>query len=144
MAKIEGIRPPFIPPGGLTQTPHTREIVTPDRKPFAELLQEKIDSLDDSKIKFSAHAQSRMISRNIELSSQDLQNLVDAIDRAEKKGAKESLILLNNTAFIVNIQNRTVITAVDEKNLEENVFTNIDSAVIVNGKEEENENNFWF
>ncbi|GAB4171509.1 MAG: TIGR02530 family flagellar biosynthesis protein [Calditrichia bacterium] len=141
MAKIEGIRPPFVPPGGLEPTPRKQEILTPAGKPFADLLQEKIDELQDVDVKFSAHAQSRMISRNIELSSKDLQQLSDAINRAGEKGAKESLILLKDTAFIVNVNNRTVVTAVDGENLEENVFTNIDSAVIV--KKEEEENNFW-
>lgn len=141
MAKIEGIRPPFVPPGGLEPTSRKQEILTPAGKPFADLLQDKIDELQDVDVKFSAHAQSRMISRNIELSSKDLQQLSDAINRAGEKGAKESLILLKDTAFIVNVNNRTVVTAVDGENLEENVFTNIDSAVIV--KKEEEENNFW-
>lgn len=142
MAKIEGIRPPFVPPGGLEQTPKPRPIIPAGKSPFAELLQEKLESLEKADIKFSAHAQSRMISRNIELSSKDIEKLSDAINRAKEKGSRESLVLLNNTAFIVNVQNRTVITAVDEESLEENVFTNIDSAVIIK-KEKEEKNNFW-
>jgi flagellar operon protein len=143
MARIEGIRPPFVPPGGLEQNPRPKEVLAPSGKPFADLLREKIDELEDVQLKFSAHAQSRMISRNIELSSKDLQDLSDAINRVEKKGAKESLIVLDKTAFIVNVPNRTVITAVDEESLEENVFTNIDSAVIVRNRNQNEEENFW-
>ena len=51
------------------------------------------------------------------------------MDRAAQKGARESLVLLDDVALVVSIKNRTVITAVDAANLKENVFTNIDSAV---------------
>ena len=56
---------------------------------------------------------------------------MDGVDRAAAKGAKESLVLVDNAALVVSIKNRTVITAVDQAHLKENVFTNIDSAVIV-------------
>jgi flagellar operon protein len=57
--------------------------------------------------------------------------LKDAVNRAEAKGAKESLILMDRLALVVSVKNRTVITAVDDQNLKDNIFTNIDSAVIV-------------
>jgi len=52
------------------------------------------------------------------------------VTRADEKGAKDSLVLLRDLAFIVNVKNRTVVTAVDGEHLKDNVFTNIDSAVI--------------
>jgi flagellar operon protein len=52
------------------------------------------------------------------------------VDRAEEKGARDSLVLLRDMAFIVSVSNRTVVTAMDGERLKENVFTNIDSAVI--------------
>lgn len=86
---------------------------------------------EQSGIKFSAHALKRLESRDISLSNQDMALLKDAVNRAEAKGAKESLILMDQMALVVSIKNRTVITAVDNGSLKENVFTNIDSAVIV-------------
>ena len=71
-----------------------------------------------------------MISRDINLSDAEMQKLESAVDRAEQKGAKESLILFENKAFIVSIPNKTVITAVDREHLNSNVITDIDSAVI--------------
>ena len=148
MAKIEGMRPPFVPAGGLEKQRPPQQIITSDGKKFGEILKEKLDKLaNEAGIKFSGHAQSRIESRNIELSAQDLEKMADAINRAEKKGANETLILLEDNAFIVNVKNKTVITAVDKESLEENVFTKIDSAVILNkesNKEVEAEDQLWF
>lgn len=83
------------------------------------------------RLKVSGHAQTRLNSRNIELDAEQWQRVMDGVDRAEGKGAKESLVLLDDVAMIVSVRNRTVITAVDREQLKENVFTNIDSAVIV-------------
>lgn len=82
-------------------------------------------------LKFSAHAQARMKLRNINLSDEDIARLNQVVEKAQAKGAKESLILMNDLALVVSIKNRTVITAVDGANIKENIFTNIDSAVIV-------------
>lgn len=82
-------------------------------------------------VKFSQHALSRLQSRQIQLSAADLQKLNTAVEKAEQKGAKESLLLLNNMAFVVSVKNKTVITAMDGASMKENVFTNIDSAMIL-------------
>ncbi|MHB8842279.1 MAG: TIGR02530 family flagellar biosynthesis protein [Candidatus Aquicultor sp.] len=82
-------------------------------------------------IKFSAHAQARLEARNIKLTESQLNRIHSGVDKAASKGARESLVLVDNVALVVSIKNRTVITAVDEKNIKENVFTNIDSAVIM-------------
>lgn len=82
-------------------------------------------------IKFSAHAKNRLRSRNINLTLQDLNRIEKAVSKASNKGADESLLIMDNLALIVSIKNRTVITAIDGNNLIGNVFTNIDSAVII-------------
>ena len=83
-------------------------------------------------VKFSQHAAQRLQSRNINLDSSQLNQLQNAVDKAAQKGARESLILMNNDlAFVVSVTNRTVITAMDGSSIKDNVFTNIDSAVIV-------------
>ncbi|MCK8823547.1 TIGR02530 family flagellar biosynthesis protein [Fuchsiella alkaliacetigena] len=96
---------------------------------FNEVLQEKLKQ--KSGIKFSGHAKQRLNSRNIDLTPQDLNKLEQAVDKAEDKGAKESLILVNEVAYVVSVENKTVITAMDDQNMKENVFTNIDSAVVM-------------
>lgn len=83
------------------------------------------------RLKFSAHAVERMRSRGISMNPETLERLNGAVDKAEKKGAKETLVLTPDAALIVNIKNRTVITAMDKNALKDNVFTNIDSTVVI-------------
>lgn len=127
------IIPPISP---VTQTPR----VTPAErrtvpKPgatgdFQKILESKLGT----EIKISAHAQKRMMERGITLSPQDMAGLREAVQKAQAKGCKESLVVLDQVAFVVSVENRTVITAVDARSLKENVFTNIDSAVFVQNK----------
>lgn len=94
---------------------------------FNQLLEQEITG-----VKFSQHALQRLNSRKIQLDSTQLSKLSQAVEKAAQKGAKESLILMNdNLAFVVSVKNKTVITAMDGANIKDNVFTNIDSAVIV-------------
>jgi flagellar operon protein len=95
---------------------------------FADILQEKISAPD---VKFSAHAVSRLIDRNIALTKNEIERIQLGVSKAEEKGARESLVLMEDKAFVVSIKNRTVITAIAGEGMRENVFTNIDSAVIV-------------
>lgn len=126
--KIDGLNPPFVPIGGIRGLPSQPPIPAGKSSDFHDLLLEK---LAGDKIKFSAHAQSRLESRGIPLDAQRIEKLVDALDKAQMKGAHDSLVLMDDVAFIVNVDNRTVITAMDEESMSENVFTNIDSAIII-------------
>ena len=92
---------------------------------FQRILEEKT-----GRVQFSNHANKRLEQRGIELSSQDIDRLNQAVNRAGSKGSKESLVLLNGLAFVVSVSNRTVITAIDMESMKENVITNIDSAVL--------------
>lgn len=82
-------------------------------------------------VKFSGHALERLRTRNIEMSPERLKRLDEAIEKASSKGSRESLVLMDDIALVVSIKNNVVITAASGKELRENVFTNIDSAVIV-------------
>lgn len=82
-------------------------------------------------LKFSRHASERLESRGINLSAQQMARLEDGVRRAAGKGARESLVLLDDLALVVSVKNRTVITAAARQDLQENVFTNIDSAVLL-------------
>jgi len=96
---------------------------------FKDVFQSELNKLNE--VKISGHALERLKRRNIELDSTDMKKLTEAIDKADAKGAKESLLLYRDIAFIASIRNRTIITAVDKENTKDNVFTNIDSAVII-------------
>ncbi len=101
-----------------------------DRESFREVLdQEQI--LSSGEVKLSAHAQSRIQERHIPMTVQDMAQLNQAVLKAEAKGARESLILMQNKGFIVSVPNRTVITAIDQAQMRDNIFTNIDSTIIV-------------
>ncbi|HHU64385.1 MAG TPA: flagellar protein [Clostridiales bacterium] len=96
---------------------------------FHDILKDK--TRIQSELKFSKHVSQRMMQRNINLSEKDVQEIGEAVAKAEKKGIKDTLIIKDNMALIVNITNKTVITALDRESAKENVFTNIDGAVII-------------
>jgi flagellar operon protein len=83
------------------------------------------------RLKVSNHAQTRLQSRDIQMDAAQWERVLDGVEKAAQKGAKESLVMIDDIALVVSVRNRTVITAVDQEHLKENVFTNIDSAVIV-------------
>lgn len=95
---------------------------------FSEILETKQKESKEQELKFSKHANERLASRNIDLSNEQLVRLENGTSKAREKGIKESLVMVDNLAFIVNVKNNTVITAVNET--EDSVFTNIDGAVI--------------
>ncbi len=102
----------------------------PGAPSFAEVLQQQLLQTAEG-VKFSAHAVERLRLRSINLSPADLAGIDDGVRRAAAKGARESLLLSSKAAYVVSVRNRTVITVVDAASMKENVFTNIDSAVIL-------------
>ena len=121
MAEINGINVPFIP---ITNEPGFQKGVKEPSNGFDAIFQEELE-----KIKFSNHAMKRLENRNIQLGEEDINKIQSAVERAEQKGSKDSLVLMHDTAFIVNVPNRTVITALPMADSSENIFTNIDSVV---------------
>ena len=99
------------------------------QKPFASVFSEQLQRGGD--IRFSGHAAERMRQRCIELSGEEMAQVGEAINQAASKGARESLFIMDRVALVVSVPNRTVITAVPSNELGNNVFTNIDSAVII-------------
>ncbi len=108
----------------------SKKISQSDGQSFAQILEQK-QLATDSAVRFSKHAAGRLNDRNIELSDNQLDRLNAGMQKANAKGINESLVLMDQLAFIVNVKNNTVITAMDQTEAEENVFTNIDGAVIV-------------
>lgn len=95
---------------------------------FQQIFEQKANL--NSEVKFSKHANQRLESRNINLSQEQLGRLNQGVSRARDKRINESLVMMDNLAFIVNVKNNTVVTAL-EQNENNNIFTNIDGAVIV-------------
>ena len=132
--------PALVPPGGLggtvapagaggkTTTPANGSgAAAAPGKSFAETLSQADQS---QQLQFSKHALARAQRRGIELDSATLGRLSEGVGRAASKGSRDSLVLVDGTAFVVSVSNRTVITAVGSEHMKDNVFTNIDSAVI--------------
>lgn len=133
---------------GIGQAPGVKSTKSADKTTggsFQDLLQELVKtpngprtgSADVGSLKFSAHAQQKLASRQIDLGRDAMQRLDQAVARAAEKGAKDALMLMpgvsrgEDLAFVVSVTNRTVITAMDGQHITENVFTNIDSAMVV-------------
>lgn len=114
------------------QNTRTNSVNSGNGPSFEEILKDKRSSTDGvSELKFSKHAGIRLEQRNICLSEEQLNRLKEGTRKADEKGIKESLMIMDDMAFIVNVKNNTVITAMDRAGNNENVFTNIDGAVIV-------------
>jgi flagellar operon protein len=126
-----GHNPALVPPGVGAPTPVTGDPArttgpsTTPKRSFDEVLAQHSTSL-----RFSGHAVQRLQRRGIELDQSTLQRLDQGVERAAAKGSKESVVFVDDTAFVVSVRNRTVITAVDNAHMRDQVFTNIDSAVI--------------
>ena len=97
---------------------------------FQDILSQKTRP-EAREVKFSKHAVSRLADRNIELSEEQVERLNLGMAKAGAKGINESLVIVDSLAFIVNVPNQTVITAMDQSDSDENVYTNIDGAVII-------------
>jgi flagellar operon protein len=100
---------------------------------FADILKKKQDAAGDvsSELKFSKHASNRMTLRNMNLSASQSKRLEEGVQKASEKGINESLVLVDSMAFIVNIKNKTVVTAMNQEESKSNIFTNIDGAIIM-------------
>lgn len=118
---------PYLP-----QPIHHRKVATNTQSVnstlFGQIFAEEIAK--QTTLTISHHADQRMRARGIELSKELMNRLEDAVDKASEKGAKDALVILDNLAFVVSVKNRTIITAMDDESMRNNVFTNIDSAVI--------------
>jgi flagellar operon protein len=85
----------------------------------------------EKKLKFSAHAQKRMESRNIKLNGDELKKIEEGVAKLRDKGCKDSIILSKDRAYVISVKNNTVVTVVDEDTMKNNIFTNIDSMTLI-------------
>lgn len=105
-------------------------VVTNQGLSFQEIWKQKTGEVN-GELRFSKHAANRLADRNLTLSEEQLSRLTEGAKKAGEKGIKESLVMVDQLAFIVNVPNNTVITAMDNTQASENIFTNIDGAVIM-------------
>ncbi len=98
---------------------------------FEDVLKNKEKAADADGLKFSKHAGERLSDRNISLTDEQLRRLEEGTKKAQAKGINESLVLMDNMAFIINVKKSTVITAMNQRETNEQVYTNIDGAVII-------------
>ncbi len=119
--------PALVPPGisGPTEVAPSHGGGTLDPARFSQLLDARRIG-----VQFSNHAIQRLQRRSISVEPGTLQRLDDAVGRAAGKGARDAVVFVDGTAFVVSVRNKTVITAVDRDHMRDHVFTNIDSAVI--------------
>ena len=96
---------------------------------FNEILKEKLNP--SRNVKFSTHAQNRIEQRNLNITTEDISRLDSGFQKLADKGSQNSLVLVDDTAYIVSVKNRTVVTALDKTEAVNNVYTNIDSVAIV-------------
>jgi flagellar operon protein len=126
--------PALVPPGvsgpadvhARTQ-PVRPSVQTPQGPAFADVLK---DTAGTTPVTFSKHAVQRLERRQLTVDASTMQRLQDGVDRAAGKGARDAVVLVDDTAFVVSVTNRTVVTAVGKDQMKDHVFTNIDSAVI--------------
>lgn len=124
---IEQLQDKYLNPAGKSQ----QENFSKDGLSFQDILSRKTMHQGAEEVKFSKHAVGRLADRNIELTTEQVERLNLGAAKAGAKGINESLVIVDSLAFIVNVPNHTVITAMDQTETNENVFTNIDGAVIV-------------
>lgn len=113
----------------LNQNPRTPEEKRQGSLSFQEILEQA--SGVKREVRFSKHASSRLSTRNIELTDGQMERLNEGTKKAQEKGIKDSLVLVDSLAFIVNVPSSTVVTAMEQSEAQENIFTNIDGAVII-------------
>jgi flagellar operon protein len=124
MPEINGVNLPFIPIGG---TDTLKKTIKPIENKATSTKFD--DLLNQELIKFSGHAQNRMVSRDINLNDVDMLRLDEAVEKAKNKGSQESLVMLDDKLFIIAVNNKTVVTMFDKNQMDADVITNIDSAV---------------
>jgi len=120
---IPGVGNIGTPQGG--QSTHN---ITKPNSSFEDIFAKKL--FDNREVKFSKHAESRLQTRNIQLTDEQKGKLNDAVNRAGEKNVKESLVMVDDIAFVVNVREKNVVTVLNKDEMKNNVFTNIDGAVI--------------
>ena len=111
-----------------TKTPKQGRQKAHDAPDFQQVFKE---SLNKQQVRFSQHAKERIEQRKIDLDATDVQRISEALGKAKAKGVKSSLVVMKEVTLVASTTNHTIVTAVDDKNTKEHIFTNIDGAVFI-------------
>lgn len=112
---------------GSTSSQSANKVTKPNSS-FEDIFSKAV--FDSTEVKFSKHAESRLQTRNINITDEQKEKLNDAINKAGEKNVKDSLIMMDDIAFVVNVKDKNVVTVMNKDEMKNNVFTNIDGAVI--------------
>lgn len=126
LLSIEQLQDRYLKPTGQADNRVSKPQIS-----FQDVLMQKTLQGQTDELKFSKHAAGRLSDRGIELSDSQMERLNDGVRKAQQKGIKDSLVIVDQLAFIVNVPNNTVVTAMDSTETNDNVFTNINGAVIM-------------
>lgn len=121
---IGQLYPNSVSPSSPRRSPLQQQVQSTGNSTFQKLFQDQF-------VRFSHHAEVRLKERGIQLKPEQIEKMNKAIDKAASKGAKDALLILAGNGYIVNVPNRTVVTALDGQAMNEHVFTQIDSAMII-------------
>ncbi len=113
---------------GITQGNQSTQGITKPNTSFEDIFAKEL--FDNKEVKFSKHAESRLQTRDIKLTDEQKSKLNDAVNKAGEKNVKDSLIMVDDIAFVVNVREKNVVTVLNKDEMKNNVFTNIDGAVI--------------
>lgn len=117
---------------GYTQPQQTNVKTTCSKSgSFNAVLQNKMAKSNVRGVAFSKHAIARAEERGIEVNQKLVDQLADSVEKAQAKGATNILAFDENRAFIINVPNSRVITTMSQEEMKDNIFTNIDGAVIL-------------
>lgn len=131
MNGMDPLRIPVITTGRPFDTPAAGKTAASATPSFQEMLETSLSRTQPNTLTFSKHAMARTEQRGISLSQADMDRLDDAVGKARDKGITDTLVVMDNAAFIVNVPSKIIVTVVDGSDTGNNVFTNIDGAVIV-------------
>lgn len=117
--------------GGIDSLTKDNRVKESNKEDFKKLLNKEIEkkSLNENGYKISAHAAERL--KDVDFTKEDYTSIENGLNKAKEKGSKNTLMLYKNMAIIASVENNTIITAIEKQRAKENVFTNIDSVVIL-------------
>jgi flagellar operon protein len=114
------------------QAAHNTQVSKQNAADFEKVLAEKLKADAPYGIKVSQHAQRRIAERKLDLDAQEFFKLRNAFETLKNKGGKDSLVITPKAAYIVDVDQRSIVTAMDKNDMAENVFTKIDSTLFIN------------
>lgn len=113
-----------IQEGISNQTTHTASL-------NSQSFEQVYNRIANQGVNLSKHAYQRIKSRNIDLNDAQIKRVSEALEQAKQKGIKDALIMLDNKMMIANVKNNTIVTIANKSDLNDDIITNIDGAILL-------------